>query len=100
MSNGTMLHTIKKLIEDGDDFTVKQFRTMTLTGMVELGENISEMRGEIKQVNSDAQSRICPEVKQAQIDIGKLEKKSNRSDTIVGVGTVIGSVIGFVFGSK
>lgn len=38
---------------------------------------------------------------QANADnIEKLEKKSNRNDFIVGVGTIIGSVIGFIFGSE
>jgi len=100
MSNGDMLHTIKELIESGDDFTVKQYRVMSLTGMVELGEDIKEVRDEIKKVDSAAQARICPAVIQAQKDIVKLEGKSNRNDTIVGIGTVIGSVIGFVFGNK
>ncbi len=32
--------------------------------------------------------------------IEKLETKSNRNDVIVGVGTIIGSVVGFIFGNK
>ena len=100
MSNGKMLHTIKKLIEDGDPFTAKQYQTMSLAGMVELGDSIKSLTGEIKEVKDDAQSRICPEVKQAAKDIERLETKSNRNDTIVGIGTVIGSVVGFFFGTK
>ena len=100
MSNGDMLHTIKELIESGDDFTVKQYRILSLSGMVELGENITALKKEITVVDKDAQSRICPEVNQAIKDIERLEKKSNRNDTIVGVGTIIGSIVGFVFGNK
>ena len=100
MSNGDMLNTIKELIESGEDFTVKQYRVMSLTGMVELGEDIKEVRDEIKKVDNAAQERVCPAVTQAVIDIGKLEKKSNRNDTIVGVGTITGSILGFIFGNK
>ena len=32
--------------------------------------------------------------------IKKLDEKSNRNDVIVGAGTIIGSVIGFIFGNK
>ena len=32
--------------------------------------------------------------------IKALEAKSNRNDTIVGVGTIIGSVVGFIFGKE
>ena len=32
--------------------------------------------------------------------IKDLETKSNRNDAIVGVGTVIGTVIGYIFGQK
>lgn len=100
MSNGDMLKTIKNLIEDGDPFTAKQFQTMSLTGMVELGDNIKNLSNEIKKVDGAAQSRICPEVKQAAIDIGKLETKSNRMDTLVGAGTILGTIAGVLFGTK
>ena len=40
MSNGEMLKDIKKLIESVEDFTVKQYRNLTLTGMVELGDTL------------------------------------------------------------
>lgn len=33
-------------------------------------------------------------------DIQRLEDKSNRNDAIVGIGTIIGSVIGFLFGGR
>ena len=100
MSNGKMLNDIKKLIESGEDFTVKQYRVLTLSGMVELGDSIENLRGDIRKVDDKAMTRICPEVTQAARDIVRLEAKSNRVDAIVGVGTVIGSVIGFFFGSK
>lgn len=32
--------------------------------------------------------------------IKKLEGKSNRNDIIVGIGTVVGSIVGFFFGDK
>lgn len=32
--------------------------------------------------------------------LDKLEEKSNRNDVIVGAGTIVGSVIGFIFGQK
>ena len=100
MSNGDMLNTVKKLIESGDPFTAKQFQTMSLTGMVELGEDIKEVRDEINKVDKAAQARICPAVLQAQKDIEKMEGKSNRNDFIVGFGTIVGSVVGFIFGNK
>ena len=100
MSNGDMLKTIKELIESGDDFSVKQYRIMSLTGMVELGEDIKDVRHEINKVDKAAQARVCEPVKQAKIDIGKLEGKSNRNDFIVGFGTIVGSVVGFIFGNK
>ena len=100
MSNGDMLKTIKNLIEDGDPFTAKQFQTMSLTGMVELGDSIKALNDEIKKVDIAAQGRICPAVIQAQKDIGKLEGKSNRNDLLVTLATGISGVIGFVFGSK
>ena len=98
--SGDILKSIKKLVESGDDFTVKQYRIMSLTGMVELGEDIQDVRKEIKKVDDAAQARICPAVIQAQKDIGKIEKKSNRNDFIVGIGTIVGSVVGFIFGNK
>ena len=100
MSIGDMLKTIKNLIEDGDPFTAKQFQTMSLTGMVELGDSIKDIRDEIKKVDEAAQDRICPAVEQAQKDIEKLEGKSNRNDVLVTLATAISGVIGFVFGSK
>ena len=100
MSNGKMLNQIKELIESGDDFTVKQYRVLSLSGMVELGENIEGLKGDIDKVEQKALSRVCPEVKQTIRDIEKLERKSNRNDTIVGIGTVVGSVVGFIFGNK
>ena len=100
MSNGDMLKTIKALIESGEDFTVKQYRVMSLTGMVELGADIKEVRDEISKVDEAAQDRICPAVVQAQKDIKKLEGKSNRNDVLVTLATAISGVIGFVFGSK
>ena len=100
MSNGEMLKDIKKLIESGEDFSVKQYRILTLSGMVELGDSLKAVIGEIDKVNSAAQTRICPEVKQAVIDIGKLETKSNRNDAYVGIGTVFGTIAGILFGSK
>jgi len=100
MSNGEMLKDIKKLIESGEDFSVKQYRILTLSGMVELGDTLKEVIGEIDKVNSAAQTRICPEVKQAVIDIGKLETRSNRMDALVGAGTVFGTIAGFLFGNK
>ena len=66
MSNGDMLKTIKNLIEDGDPFTAKQFQTMSLTGMVELGDSIKDLRDEIKKVDDAAQDRVCPAVLQAR----------------------------------
>lgn len=100
MSNGDMLKDIKKLVESGDDFTPKQYRILTLSGMVELGENIKEIKDEISKVNNAAQTRICPEVKQAAVDIQKLETKSNRNDAYVGIGTVFGTIAGILFGNK
>jgi len=100
MSNGEMLKDIKKLIESGEDFTVKQYRILTLSGMVELGDTLKEVIGEIDKVNSAAQTRICPEVKQAAVDIQKLETKSNRNDAYVGIGTVFGTIAGILFGNK
>ena len=100
MSNGEMLTSIKKLVESGDDFSVKQFRVMTLTGMVELGDNIKEVRDEITRVDEEATSRICPEVIQAQKDIDKLEDKSDKRDVLVGAGTILGTIAGVIFGNK
>ena len=100
MSNGDMLKTIKNLIDDGDPFTAKQFQTMSLTGMVELGDNIKNLSDEINKVDTAAQNRVCPAVLQTQKDIEKLEGKSNRNDVIVGVGTVLGTIGGFLFGTK
>ena len=100
MSNGDMLNTVKKLIESGDPFTAKQFQTMSLTGMVELGEDIKEVRDEINKVDKAAQARICPAVLQAQKDIGKLEKKSTRNNLLVTLATGISGVVGFIFGNK
>ena len=100
MSNGDMLKDIKELIASGDDFTVKQYRILSLSGMVQLGDSIKDIRDDIKKVDEKASVRVCPEVLQAQKDIVKLEGKSNRNDVIVGIGTVIGSIGGFIFGSK
>ena len=100
MSNGDMLKTIKNLVESGDDFTVKQYRVMSLTGMVELGDKIESLQGEIKQVDKSAQARVCKEVVQAGKDIERLEKKSNRNDTVVGFATVLGTIAGLIFGNK
>jgi len=100
MSNGNMLVDIKKLIESGEDFTVKQYRILSLSGMVELGEGLKEVRNEIAKVDSAAQARICPAVEQAQKDIDKLEGKSNRNDVFVGVGTILGTIGGILFGNK
>lgn len=100
MSNGDMLNTIKKLIESGDDFSVKQYRILSLSGMVELGEGLEDVRDEIKKVDDAAQERICPAVIQAGKDIEKLEGKSNRNDILVTLATGISGVIGFIFGNK
>lgn len=100
MSNGSMIKDIKTLIESGDDFTAKQYRILSLSGMVELGEDMKAVRDEINKVDKAAQARVCKDVIQAQKDIKKLEEKSNRNDTIVGIGTIVGSVVGFVFGNK
>jgi len=100
MSNGNMIKDIKQLIESGEDFTAKQYRVLSLSGMVELGEGLKEVRNEIAKVDSAAQARICPAVEQAQKDIDRLEGKSNRNDVIVGIGTVLGTVGGFIFGNK
>ncbi len=100
MSNGDMLNTIKKLIESGEDFTVKQYRLMSLTGLVELGADIKDVRDEIKKVDDAAQERVCPAVTQAIKDIDKLEGKSNRNDIFVGIGTIMGTIGGILFGNK
>jgi len=100
MSNGDMLKTIKDLIESGDPFTAKQYQVMSLTGMVELGQDIKDVRSEINKVDKAAQSRICPAVTQAQKDIVKLEGKSNRNDILVTLATAISGAVGFFFGTK
>ncbi|HDD61479.1 MAG TPA: hypothetical protein ENF22_02980 [Chloroflexi bacterium] len=95
-----MIKEIKQLIESGDDFTAKQFRILSLSGMVELGEAIEDVRNEIKKVDAAAQARVCPKVLQAQRDIERLEGKSNRNDVIVAFGTIIGSIVGVFVGNK
>ena len=100
MSNGDMLKDIKTLIESGDDFTVKQYRILSLSGMVQLGDDIKTLRSEIQASESKAMTRVCPEVKQAAIDIKKLEDKSNRNDILVTLATAISGTIGFIFGGK
>jgi len=99
MSNGDMLNTIKKLVESGDDFTVKQYRMMSLSGMVELGDSIKGLEGEIAK-GEKKDLLLGTAVEHVKKDITRLEGKSNRNDTIVGIGTLVGSIIGFVFGSK
>jgi len=100
VSNGDMLKDIKELIASGDDFTVKQYRILSLSGMVQLGDSIKDIRDDIKKVDDKASERVCPAVLQAQKDITKMEDKSNRNDVIVGIMTGIGTAIGFVFGTK
>lgn len=100
MSNGSMLKDIKDLIESGESFTTKQYQVLSLSGMVELGDEIKDVRAELKNVNTAAQTRVCPEVAQAQKDIEDLEKKSNRMDTLVGAGTILGTIAGLIFGNK
>jgi len=100
MSNGTMMKDIKTLIESGEAFTTKQYQVLSLSGMVELGDEIKEVKRELKNVNTAAQTRVCKEVKQAQKDIEALEKKSGRMDTLVGAGTILGTIAGLIFGNK
>ena len=100
MSNGEMLKNIKELIESGDDFTAKQYRILTLSGIIEIGGMIHELREEIKVVDDKAMTRICPAVEQAQKDIGKLEAKSNRNDLMVTIAAIAGSIGAAIFGSE
>ena len=100
MGNGDMLKDIKELIASGDDFTVKQYRVLSLSGMVQLGDNIKELRDEVKAVDEKAMIRVCPEVIQANKDIGKLEKKSNRNDGYVTLATIAASITAAIFGGK
>jgi len=75
MSNGDMLKDIKELIASGDDFSVKQYRILSLSGMVQLGDSIKDIRDDIKKVDDKASERVCPEVLQAQKDIVKVGRK-------------------------
>ena len=100
MSNGEMLKDIKDLIASGEDFTVKQYRILTLSGMVEMGDKIDALNSEMANVDEKAMSRICPAVETAQADIEKLERKSGRMDTLVGAGTILGTIAGLIFGNK
>jgi len=100
MSNGNMLKDIKNLIASGDDFTVKQYRILSLSGMVELGDNINDLRDDIKKVDEKASVRVCPEVLQAQKDIVKLEGKSNRNDGLVTIAGIAGAITAAIFGGK
>jgi len=100
MSNGDMLKDIKELIASGDDFSVKQYRILSLSGMVQLGDSIKDIRDDIKKVDEKASVRVCPEVIQAQKDIVKLEKKSNRNDGYVTLATIAASITAAIFGSR
>ena len=100
MSNGNMLKDIKNLIASGDDFTVKQYRILSLSGMVELGDNINDLRDDIKKVDEKASVRVCPEVLQSQKDIVKLEGKSNRNDGLVTIAGIAGAITAAIFGGK
>ena len=100
MSNGNMLVDIKKLIESGEDFTVKQYRILSLSGMVELGDAIKEMGQKITTVDTAAKTRVCPAVIEAQKDIDKLEGRSDKRDVLVGAGTILGTIAGVIFGNK
>ena len=100
MSNGDMLKTIKTLIENDEPFTAKQYQTMSLTGMVELGDAIKEMGQKITTVDTAAQTRVCPAVIEAQKDIDKLEGRSDKRDVLVGAGTILGTIAGVIFGNK
>jgi len=100
MSNGDMLKTIKTLIENDEPFTAKQYQTMSLTGMVELGDAIKEMGQKITTVDTAAKTRVCPAVIEAQKDIDKLEGRSDKRDVLVGAGTILGTIAGVIFGNK
>jgi len=100
MSNGDMLKDIKELIASGDDFSVKQYRILSLSGMVQLGDNINDLRDDIKKVDEKASVRVCPEVLQAQKDIVKLEGKSNRNDGLVTIAGIAGAITAAIFGGK
>jgi len=62
MSNGTMMKDIKTLIESGEAFTTKQYQVLSLSGMVELGDEIKEVKRELKNVNTAAQTRVCKDM--------------------------------------
>ena len=100
MSNGDMLKTIKTLIENDEPFTAKQYQTMSLTGMVELGDAIKEMGQKITTVDAAAQTRVCPAVKEVQKDVKRIEGKSDKRDVFVSVGTILGTIAGVIFGNK
>ena len=100
MSNGDMLKDIRELIASGDDFSVKQYRILSLSGMVQLGDNINDLRDDIKKVDEKASVRVCPEVLQAQKDIVKLEGKSNRNDGLVTIAGIAGAITAAIFGGK
>ena len=100
MGNGNMLKDIKGLIESGETFTTKQYQVLSLSGMVELGEEIKSIKGELANVNTAAQTRICPEIIAVQNDIKRIEGKSNKNDILVGAGTIFGTIAGLIFGNK
>jgi len=100
MGNGDMLKDIKELIASGDDFSVKQYRILSLSGMVQLGDSIKDIRDDIKKVDEKASVRVCPEVLQAQKDIVKLEGKSNRNDGLVTIAGIAGAITAAIFGGK
>ena len=100
MSNGDMLKDIKELIASGDDFSVKQYRILSLSGMVQLGDSIKDIRDDIKKVDEKASVRVCPEVLQAQKDIVKLEGKSNRNDGLVTIAGIADAITAAIFGGK
>jgi len=93
MSSGDMLKDIKELIASGDDFSVKQYRILSLSGMIELGDKMDE-------IEAAAMERHCPALEQVEKDVARLEKKSNRNDGYVTIATIVGSITAAIFGSR
>ena len=91
-----------------EEYNGKERRQMNPV-IIEKLDRINESVNDIKVISEDNRRAlrghnstpgIVAGVDANKDNIERLEAKSNRNDAIVGVGTIIGSVVGFIFGNK
>lgn len=98
MSNGNMIQQLRKMSE-ADTITNKQAIQFIMAGVADLLENQHIAKEERETTNQEL-IKMNSRIGNAEEDIGDLKKHSNKFDAIIGFLTLLGTVIGSIFGSQ